>query len=307
MMKDKRTKRNTETAIKEIYEKWGDHIVVPDEYEFKNVDYVSTFFCKYHGTFDRTFYQLMNRSYPCPKCSPTGPKGWKHIKQSLIEKHGHLYDYSLNDDNYQHKDKLKIICKKHGIFMQSVGDHRSGCGCPECYKEEKQTTINDFLLQSITKHGNAYDYRNVFNDYESISSKVTIICKKHGDFVQRAADHRNGVGCPWCKSNSKGEKIIKNMLERIGIDYISQKSFDGFLSPNKFPYRYDFYLPKYNILIEYDGIQHKTGEFMGKDNTKNIFLSDSEKNRYAKENNIKLIRLTDISDIDNLESIILFQ
>jgi len=303
-MKNK-IQRTTESAILEIEKKWGEYIEIPESYEFKKVDTVSTFVCKKHGEFERTFYQLMDRRYPCPICSPTGPKGWKHIEQKLIAKHGNLYDYSLNEKDYQHRNKLKIICKKHGIFIQSVGDHVSGCGCPECYIESKQTTINDFLFQSITKHGKEYDYRKVFDDYVTVSSKVTIVCKKHGDFYQRAADHRNGVGCPWCKNNSKGERIIKNLLDRMKIDFIPQKTFSDCVTARGFPYRFDFYIPKLNTIIEFDGIQHKTGKFMNIDSKQDVEFSDAEKDNYAKENGIRMIRISSIKEIEFLENMLI--
>lgn len=302
-----KTSRTTETAKLEIQEKWNGFIKVPETYKFKNVDSVTTFICKKHGEFERTFYQLMNRRYPCPMCSPTGPKGWKYIEKKLIAKHGNLYDYSLNENDYQHRNKLKIICKQHGIFIQSVGDHLSGCGCPECYKEEKQTTVNDFLLQSITKHGNEYDYRKIFDEYKTVSSKVTIICKKHGEFYQRAADHRNGVGCPWCKNNSKGERIIKSLLDRMKIDFIPQKTFSDCITPRGFPYRFDFYIPKLNIIIEFDGIQHKTGKFMDTIREHKVNFSDLEKDKYAAENGIKMIRINNINDIEKIENMLKFQ
>lgn len=48
-----------------------------------------------------------------------------------INKHGTKYDYSLVD--YIHsKSKVKIICKKHGVFEQRPNDHLNGSGCSFC-------------------------------------------------------------------------------------------------------------------------------------------------------------------------------
>jgi len=52
-----------------------------------------------------------------------------------------------------------------------------------------------------------------------------------------------------------------NYLKDVGIRYEQQKVFKD-LKCNWF-LRYDFYLPEYNILIEYDGEQHFIGAIFG--------------------------------------------
>lgn len=57
-------------------------------------------------------------------------------------------------------------------------------------------------------------------------------------------------GCPKCKL-SKGEKKIASQLDALGVAYEREKKFNW--SEDR---RYDFYLPDYEVLIEYDGKQH---------------------------------------------------
>lgn len=55
-----------------------------------------------------------------------------------------------------------------------------------------------FIKKSLWKHGDVYDYSLV--EYTKSSGKVTIICRKHGEFSQVANDHVNaGAGCRACK------------------------------------------------------------------------------------------------------------
>lgn len=56
---------------------------------------------------------------------------------------------------------------------------------------------------------------------------------------------------------SNGEQIIATLLKEHDITYIQEKTFKDFRYKDTggIP-RYDFYLPDYNILIEYDGEQH---------------------------------------------------
>lgn len=47
--------------------------------------------------------------------------------------HNNRYDYSLTEYTVA-RDKVKIICKIHGMFEQRAYTHLKGCGCPECGK-----------------------------------------------------------------------------------------------------------------------------------------------------------------------------
>ena len=67
-----------------------------------------------------------------------------------------------------------------------------------------------------------------------------IIIRVSGDFI--------------ASSKSSGEFIIKSFLERNSIKYESQKGFRYCRYINSLPF--DFYLPDYNICIEYQGEQH---------------------------------------------------
>ena len=49
--------------------------------------------------------------------------------------HGDTYDYS-NSEYVDPKIKIKINCKKHGIFEEIPEKHLSGLGCPTCRIDE---------------------------------------------------------------------------------------------------------------------------------------------------------------------------
>lgn len=95
--------------------------------------------------------------------------------------------------------------------------------------------------------GDRYDYSKV--EYVNAKTKVCIICPEHGEFWQTPNGHLNGKGCPKCKESFL-EKEVRILLEEKGILFEREKRFEGY---NRI---YDFYLPKYNIIIECQGIQH---------------------------------------------------
>lgn len=55
--------------------------------------------------------------------------------QKAIEKHGNFYDYSSVDYKGS-REKVEIICPKHGSFWQRADAHLEGKGCPLCGHEK---------------------------------------------------------------------------------------------------------------------------------------------------------------------------
>ena len=101
--------------------------------------------------------------------------------------------------------------------------------------------------------------------------------------------------CNKCShTTSKGELHIKQILSLLDIDYIEQYSFDDLRGKNGQYLKFDFYLPKFNCCIEYDGEQHYNyrGAF---GSSFQEFLDgqkrDKIKNEYCSAHNILLIRI----------------
>lgn len=134
--------------------------------------------------------------------------------------HGDKYDYSLVQ--YKNIDtKVTIICPQHGKFDQIPYHHTKGCGCKDCSGITTVTT-DSFIIKSKKIHNNKYDYSLV--KYKNFTTKLIIICPRHGEFMQNAADHLSGRGCMSCcldgRSLSQEEFITKaNKLHNRKYDY----------------------------------------------------------------------------------------
>jgi hypothetical protein len=155
-------------------------------------------------------------------------------------------------------------------------------------------TTEQFIEKAKIVHGDRFDYSQT--EYINNNFKVKILCPRHGYFEQRPSTHLEGQGCPVCKK-SKGELKIEQWLIKNHVSYIPQKTFPE-CRGKKYPLRFDFYLPEYNICIEFDGNQHfsrypffiknpilvdlKYAEIKAHDKTKTDFCSSKD---------IKLIRL----------------
>jgi len=147
--------------------------------------------------------------------------GKKLTRDDFIQRskkiHGNKYDYSLVEYK-NNKTKVKIICKKHGIFEQKPSNHLKGYNCIKC-----SSTIlgNIFFIQMSKKiHGDKYDYSLV--EYKNNKTKVKIICKEHGMFEQTPNNHiSKNQGCSMCSNNYNytTKQFIKKSKEKHGNKY----------------------------------------------------------------------------------------
>lgn len=279
---------NTEEFIKKS------NIVHNNIYDYSKVKYKNTdtkvvIACKKHGEFLQTPY-IHLRGSGCPKCYGNVKLTTSEFVEKAICVHGNKYDYRLS--NYRNSNlKIIIICKKHGEFEQRPNSHLNGKGCRICGGHEKYTQ-ETFIKKCNKKHNNKYDYSET--TYNGIDNKIKIICKKHGQFEQTAYSHSVGIGCPSCKS-SHGEMLILCFLIDNNILYKHRIKFIDCVNPKTGrKLEFDFYLPEYNICIEYDGKQHfeSIEHFGGIEEFEKIKFKDTIKNKYCIKQKIKLIRIS---------------
>lgn len=92
--------------------------------------------CPKHGEFWTIPGNFSKEISGCPKCcSERKHEKYKKITEQFIRDaqnlHGNLYDYS-QVDYYNKSIPVKIICKKHGEFLQIPNVHLMGYGCKKC-------------------------------------------------------------------------------------------------------------------------------------------------------------------------------
>jgi hypothetical protein len=249
--------------------------------------------CKKHGEFLQNAKYHMNGG-GCPKCNcgyskkVNTNKGYssEDFYKKCNEKHDNKYTY--HDDFKGVKNKIKIICEKHGEFLQEGHHHLIGYGCPKCSLDIKKNKTDVFINSANKLHKNKYDY--MINDEFVLSNdKVLIKCKLHGLFEQISYVHLCGSGCSLCKTKSRGELFISNYLKENNIEFIREKSITNI----KKGLRFDFYLNKLNTIIEYDGKHHflPVKYYGGEKYLESVKINDEVKNQYCINNNIKLIRI----------------
>ena len=121
----------------------------------------------------------------------------------------------------------------------------------------------------------------------------------HRVYIDRWISHFEFFGTNKEDIMSAGEKRIYNYLQRKNIKFIWQKKFKDCKDKRELPF--DFYLSKYNLIVEFDGIQHYeiTSRF-GKEGLEETQKHDRIKNTYCTKNNISMIRLTYVDLSNNM-------
>ncbi len=207
-----------------------------DKYDYSLIDYKNNnikvnIICKEHGEFLQAPLSHLSGN-GCPICgAKSGGIKNSHDKNKFIEKaskiHGDKYNYSLVE-YINNNTKIIIICKEHGEFSQLPNNHLSGQDCPKCKGLNK--TITDFVEASKKIHGDKYDYSQVI--FGKMENSVTIVCKKHGSFLQTPNAHINKKnGCPKCKGVNKttqdfiveSQLIHGNLYDYSKTEYILAK------------------------------------------------------------------------------------
>lgn len=210
------------------------------------------------------------------------------------------YDYSLT--NYiNSRTKVKIICPKHGEFERIAKDILNHKGCPICGREKsklnlkhKNKNTETFIRESKEIFQNQFDYSET--KYINAKTKIKLKCNYcENSFYQNPHSHLAPRGCPYCKQ-STGEQLVRNYLDKYNIKYEIEYKFKA--CKDKLPLPFDFYLPEKNTVIEIQDTQHykKRGN-----ETREKFLlrkhHDWLKRKYCRNNNIKLIEITNLKAI----------
>lgn len=225
---------------------------LPERFDLNNSQKVIKIGCKEHGVFNIRYKNFL-KGGKCPVCEGL-KKSNKEKMEELITLHPNL-DFSETDlSNMGNDYKIKVICPEHGVKYVRYYNLLNGQGaCKECgdriTKEKERMSQETFLDKAKIVHGDKYDLSKV--KYVNMKTKIEVICPTHGSFFVLPDNFvSKRSGCPICKNNHI-EDEISMMLQENNIEYIPQKPFTW--SENQ---RLDFYLPKYNIGIECQGIQH---------------------------------------------------
>jgi len=321
------TKEEINNRLKYLKENYGK--------DFKLIDFTKEWFLKNFKTRSKTKITLQCNKHPdyitkttinnflndsgffgCKICSSEKMQdkykmNIDKIKENLNKLPAH-FKYPNNywfKNNYKNsKTKFSVYCTKHFYLNKNININRifnNNNPCPFC--SGHLINYEDFIIRSKKIHFDQYKYLiskyewyNTYTNYKDF--KIKIYCKTCKSFFdQKIINHLDGYGCPFC-SASKGERKIQYYLENNNIDFEYQKIIK---KDKKINFIFDFFIPKYNLAIEYDGEQHfKSINFYGGEKGfQKRQDKDKDKDQYCKDNNINLLRIP-YYKYDNIENIL---
>ena len=190
--------------------------------------------------------------------------------------------------------------KTHILMRHSTCGHEWKClpmtltrkkptRCPNCFgTPKKNTSVFKKEVKNITNG----EYV-VVGEYKTTNTKVEIKHVTCGNVWEITPNRFLNLGnrCPKCSGigDSLAIKSIKDFLILKDIYFEEEKRFDD--CRNKRPLPFDIFVPSFNLVIEYDGIQHFKNVY-GINRLKACKRNDIIKNEWVKMNkDISILRI----------------
>lgn len=269
----------------------------------------------------------------CSKCCQEYENSFAYfIEKELCEPINKYWDFEKNTVNPYHIWKnspkyiwIKCINKdyhpsyeiKAYNFVIAMRKGNSGCSfCNPCGKRNLvhfNDSFAQYCIDNIDK-----DFLKKYWSKKNTINPFTISPKSHNFIYIKCQDEKcdivyktrcdqfvDGTRCPECKM-SKGEKRIKKWILKNKIKYVYEKEFKGLIGLGGGNLSYDFYLSKYNLLVEYQGHFHdgsKVGKYQLEEDYLNQLEHDKRKREYATTHKLNLLEIK-YKDFNNIEEIL---
>lgn len=241
--------------------------------------------------FTRSIDSIINgNKTSCPHCEPSKfTRDFDALSLKLL-KHNYKLIQVINNSGDRGTSKIEFIS-----CCCTVTRHNSNLltGKVKCQTHNKTIKSSAYTEETVNVLLKSFQYGSftLITPFQTLTKKATIKCDKClGTFEQSIDLLRKAKGkCKICFGSAKSiqEEYIAILLSDLNLKFVRQFKVES--------YFFDFYLPSYNILIEYDGEFHETGKWFSK--PVETCNNDLIKNKLANDLKYKLYR---ISHTDNI-------
>lgn len=224
-------------------------------------------------------------------------------KQSLVILHK---ERRLSSKGQLRKQYEFECCDCHRKSWKEESALLKGIGCPYCNNSGiKEIGFNDIPTKApwmIPYFQGGIEEARQYTPAQN--KKIQFKCPYCGRLAKNLKTinflyYTHSIGCICCKHMSLPETIMYNILTQSNINFITQLSCSTFNWIGR--YRYDFYLPDYNCIIETHGCQHyKQTKLIGRS------LDEEQKNDVKKKNTALKNGIQNYYEIDCRESTVKF-
>lgn len=294
--------------VKKYIEDNGNGVILLSK-EYKNNREKLEMQCPCGNVFYMSFDNF-KKGQRCPKCgikkrARTQAHDYTYVKQ-VFEDNGYIL---ISKEYVNAFGKLEAYCPKHGYFITTFSDVRSGGGCVQCGIERRTQKLKhdiEYVRNFMFKNGDVLLSDTYINNLQ----KLKIQCPQGHVYEMSFGNYVMNHRCPYCNIY-KGEEKIKTFLDSTNYAYIHNKGcFNDLKGEGGGLLRPDFIIEELKLWIEYDGIQHfepisfhKEDESITLRNFEKGKTHDDLKNKYAKEHGYTMIRIP-YWDYEKIEEIL---
>lgn len=294
-------RKTHEEFVRQVYDLRGEDYVILTKYQGskKKIRVLHTT-C---GSEYETRADGLLHGYECKACVyKKMTKTHDEYKKQVEEIHNK--EYEVVSQYMGAHEKVDILHKTCGrIRSVDANSVLQGKKCIDCVNEGRAKTQEDFEREVYERVGDEY---KVTGNYVLAIEPIEFLHNDESCGLTFSSTPNSflsgGTRCPHC-AFSKGEVNIRRVLDNMGITYESEKEFSDLFNIRNL--RFDFYIPDYNLLIEFDGEQHyrPVELFGGLDYLRKVQLNDAKKDEYCLKNNINLLRIP-YTELHNEKAII---
>ena len=198
-------------------------------YDYSSMEYKSMrtkikIICPVHGVFEQTPVNHL-QGKGCYNCSSNSKKDICSIIDKLNKIHDNKYQYEPKEFN-KTSNKIKIICKEHGEFFQTLNNHLNGHGCPLCNESKGEIEICNFLNDNKINYIRQKTFLNCKNikflPFDFYLSDLNICIEYDGEQHFKMVEYWGGEKTlnriKKC-DDIKNEFCNNNLIKLIRIDY----------------------------------------------------------------------------------------
>lgn len=227
----------------------------------------------------------------CGKCARRAPNELDLTNQRFGRLIALKLEYRKNGQSYW---RCKCDCGNEVVVW--LGNLRKGntksCGCLGKENRERiyKENIKDISGQRFGKLVALYPLEKRIDSYVAWHCKCDCGAEVDVRSTNLICGHTISCGC----ARSTGEEYISNILSENNIQFFRNYYFKDCKFNNTSPLYFDFYLPEYNTVIEFDGEQHYQigrGYFSSQDTFERRKERDKTKNNYCFDKKINIIRI----------------
>jgi very-short-patch-repair endonuclease len=233
-----------------------------------------------------------------------------------------LFKKNKKRDKLDYNDSKKIVqtltLKSQKEWYKLSKENKIPDGVPKTpdkYYQDEWISWNDWLGHNVSTYKKFFSYKDAkkflkgiglsslqeYCDY-LVENQIDFLPLQPSSYYQSdyisSEDYLSNDG-----NISYGEKKIEKFLLENNVNYIHQFKFNDCRNIKELIF--DFYLPEYNLCLEFDGRQHfePISFFGGEDGFYKRKINDHIKNDYCLLNGIELVRIS-YEDINLVEKIL---